>query len=271
MKAVVAAALLVLSPPPPVCLPRAQILLAAGSEYNAGRGAGRSGHAASLQKIIDRGEAATLEEAQLAFSRQGHAAALWSLVDRGEAETLEEAQLVLSRKGNAVALQNMVDRGEAATLEEAGKLTGVRMRAVTLQNMVDRGEAATVKEAQQVFSRQGRAAFDAKYSYKDAAKFSTAAGVKTAKKKGYRSNHPGVRWQKKQDRKTHKTLDVGTGSFPETSRGFWRVSFTYKGKYVSVGSGYKDEEAAARAHDDYVREHNLQRRLHFPRTGEDGY
>ena len=271
MKAVVAAALLVLSPPPPVCLPRAQILLAAGSEYNAGRGAGRSGHAASLQKIIDRGEAATLEEAQLAFSRQGHAAALWSLVDRGEAETLEEAQLVLSRKGNAVALQNMVDRGEAATLEEAGKLTGVRMRAVTLQNMVDRGEAASVKEAQQVFSRQGRAAFDAKYSYKDAAKFSTAAAVKTAKKKGYRSNHPGVRWQKKQDRKTHKTLDVGTGSFPETSRGFWRVSFTYKGKYVSVGSGYKDEEAAARAHDDYVREHNLQRRLHFPRTCEDGY
>ena len=63
MKAVVAAALVVLSPPPPVCLPRAQILLAAGSEYNAARDAGRSGHAASLQKIIDRGEAGTLEEA----------------------------------------------------------------------------------------------------------------------------------------------------------------------------------------------------------------
>ena len=70
MKAVVAAALVVLSPPPPVCLPRAQILLAAGSEYNAARGAGRSGHAASLQKIIDRGEAATLEEAQLVLSRR---------------------------------------------------------------------------------------------------------------------------------------------------------------------------------------------------------
>ena len=111
MKAVVAAALVVLSPPPPVCLPRAQILLAAGSEYNAARGAGRSGHAASLQKIIDRaGEAATLEEAQLALSQQGYVATPQNMVDRGEAATLEEAQLVLSRKGNAAALQKGHDR-----------------------------------------------------------------------------------------------------------------------------------------------------------------
>ena len=88
------------------------------------------------------------------------------------------------------------------------------------------------------------------------------------------SGYPGVRWQKNQDRKTHKPLDEGTGSFPETSRGFWRVSFTYKGKFVSsVGSGYKDEETAARAHDDYVREHissNGGFTFHGPRA-EDGY
>ena len=146
-----------------------------------------------------------------------------------------------------------------------------RGQLALLQKAIDRGEAASLDEAKQLLARRRREAFDAKYSYEDAAKFSTAAGVKTAKKKGYRSNHPGVRWQKKQDRKTHKPLDEGTGSFPETSRGFWRVAFTYKGKFVSVGSGYKDEEAAARAHDDYVREHKLQRRLHFPRAGEDGY
>ena len=90
MKAVVAAALVVLSPPPPVCLPRAQLLLAAGSDYNAARGAGRSGLAASLLKIMDRGEAATLEEAQLVLSRQGHAATLRNMVKRGEVATLEE-------------------------------------------------------------------------------------------------------------------------------------------------------------------------------------
>ena len=133
------------------------------------------------------------------------------------------------------------------------------------------GRQRSLDEAQQLLARRRREAFDAKYSYEDAAKFSTAAGIKTATKKGYRTNHPGVRWQKKQDKKTHKPLDEGTGSFPETSRGFWRVAFTYKGKFTSVGSGYKDEEAAARAHDDYVREHRLQRRLHFPRAGEDGY
>ena len=135
------------------------------------------------------------------------------------------------------------------------------------------GRQRSLDEAQQLLARRRREAFDAKYSYEDAAKFSTAAGVKTAKKRGYRTDHPGVRWQKNQDRKTHKPLDEGTGSFPETSRGFWRVSFTYKGKFVSVGSGYKDEETAARAHDDYVREHissNGGFTFHGPRA-EDGY
>ena len=78
-------ALVVLSPPPRVCLPRAQIFLAAGSEHDAARGAGRG--AASLQKIID-GEA-TLEEAQLELARQRHTAGLQTMVDRGDAATLE--------------------------------------------------------------------------------------------------------------------------------------------------------------------------------------
>ena len=148
---------------------------------------------------------------------------------------------------------------------------GERMHAATLQRILDRGEAATLEEATRVHSRRAREAFDAKYSFEDVVKMSSASGVKTAKQKGYRSKYPGVRWQKKQDKKTHKPLDEGIGSFPETSRGFWRVSFKYKGKCISVGSGYKDEEEAARAHDNYVREHKLQRRLHFPRAGEDGY
>ena len=259
-------ALVGLSPPPRVCLPRAQIFLAAGSEHDAARGAGRG--AASLQKIID-GEA-TLEEAQLELARQRHTAGLQTMVDRGDAATLEEAQLMLSRQGHAALMQNMVDRGEAATLEAAQQVLSRRAQLATAQRIVDRGEAASLDEAQQLLARRRREAFEAKYSFEDIYKISSASGIKTAKKRGFRTRYPGVRWQKKQDKKTGKTLDEGTGSFPESSRGFWRVAFQYKGKPISVGSGYEDEEAAARAHDDYVRKHKLQRRLHFPRAGEGG-
>ena len=259
-------ALVVLSPPPRVCLPRAQIFLAAGSEHDAARGAGRG--AASLQKIID-GEA-TLEEAQLELARQRHTAGLQTIVDRGDAATLEEAQLMLSRQGHAALMQNMVDRGEAATLEAAQQVLSRRAQLATAQRVVDRGEAASLDEAQRLLARRRREAFEAKYSFEDIYKISSASGIKTAKKRGFRTRYPGVRWQKKQDKKTGKPLDEGTGSFPESSRGFWRVAFQYKGKPISVGSGYEDEEAAARAHDDYVREHKLQRRLHFPRAGEVG-
>jgi len=125
-----------------------------------------------------------------------------------------------------------------------------------------------LEEAQQLHMLRIRNAYEAKYPFKAIQKMSSAAGVKTALQRGYRSRYPGVRWQKKQDRKTKKPLDEGTGSFPETSRGFWRVAFTYNGKFVSVGSGYKDEEAAARAHDEYVRQHKLERRLFFPHPSE---
>ena len=324
MKLLVAAALVAVSPPR-LCPPRAAGISLAASEGDVARARGRQGHAVALQNIIDRGEAATLEEAQTVLSRRGYAAGLQNIMDRGEATTLVEAQVVKARQGRKAQLQSLVDNGKAVTLEEASKLTGVHMRATALQNMVDsgeaatleeaqqvlsqrghmtslqnivdrgeaatmkeaqqllshrghltslqriidRGEAATMEEAQQVLSRSGREAFDAKYSYEECANMQSAVGVNVAKQKGFRTNYPGVRWQKKQDRKTGKTLDEGTGAFPETSRGFWRVSFKYKGKMVSVGSGYADEVAAAHAHDEYVRKHNLQRRLHFPRPQDE--
>ena len=236
----------------------------------AGKLTGVRARAATLQNMVDRGEAATLEEASTLTGKRMRAVTLQNMVDRGEAATLEEAQLVLSRQGRAAALQNMVDRGEAATLEAAQQVLSRRAQLATAQRIVDRGEAASLDEAQQLLARRRREAFEAKYSFEDIYKISSASGIKTAKKRGFRTRYPGVRWQKKQDKKTGKPLDEGTGSFPESSRGFWRVAFQYKGKPISVGSGYGDEEAAARAHDDYVRKHKLQRRLHFPRAGEGG-
>ena len=237
MKVILAAALVALGPPR-LCLPRSRVFLA-------------------------------IDDSNIVNGRRGHEVSLQNMVDRGEAATLEEAQQVLSRKGNQAALQNMVDRGEAATMEEAQQAFGRKGKQAALQNMVDRGEAATLEEAEKVAAQKRRAAFDAKYSFEEVQPKQSATGIKVAKQRGFRSNYPGVRWQKKQDKKTRKPLDEGTGSFPETSRGFWRVSFSYKGKFISVGSGYEDEEAAARAHDEYVREHKLSRRLYFPRPGDE--
>jgi len=87
--------------------------------------------------------------------------------------------------------------------------------------------------------------------------------VQSAKQRGLRTRYSGVRWQKRQDRKTGKSLDDGPVD-PETTRGFWRVSFRYQGKHYSVGSGYADEEKAARAHDAFVRANGMSRQLHFP-------
>ena len=69
------------------------------------------------------------------------------MVQRGEAATLEEARSALARKGALAAAQKLVDRGEASTLEEAWSELGSRARRVALQNLVDAGEAATLKEA----------------------------------------------------------------------------------------------------------------------------
>ena len=65
---------------------------------------------ASLQNIIDRGEAATMEEAQ-ALAAQNLRAAF-------DAKYSKEEQRELGKKARAATLQNAIDRGEAATMEE---------------------------------------------------------------------------------------------------------------------------------------------------------
>ena len=90
---------------------------------------GRIGHATSLQNLVQRGEAATLEEAQKVLSGRGHAASLQRLVESGEAATLKEAQKAFSSRGRDAMLQKMVDSGEAATLKEAQELVVAHMLA----------------------------------------------------------------------------------------------------------------------------------------------
>mmetsp|Transcript_4560 Transcript_4560/g.13172 ORF Transcript_4560/g.13172 Transcript_4560/m.13172 type:complete len:384 (+) Transcript_4560:1-1152(+) len=122
------------------------------------RADGQLGLAAALQNLVERGEAATLDEAQTVLSQRGHAASLQKLVDSGEAATLDEASKLAGQRARAASLQKLVDSGEAATLEEASKLAGQRGRAAALQKLVDSGEAATLEEAQQVLSRSGHQA-----------------------------------------------------------------------------------------------------------------
>ena len=51
------------------------------------------------------------------------------MIDRGEAATMEEAQQLLSKQGHAASLQKIIDRGEAATMAEAQALAAQNMRA----------------------------------------------------------------------------------------------------------------------------------------------
>ena len=90
MKLLVAAALVAVSPLR-LCPPRAGVLLAA-SDGDVARAWGRQGLAVALQNIIDRGEAATLEEAHTVLSRRGHAAGLQNLVESGRAANLDDAR-----------------------------------------------------------------------------------------------------------------------------------------------------------------------------------
>ena len=235
---------------------------------------GRIGYDISLQNLVDRGEAATLEDAKQILSSRGHVARLQNMVDRGDAADLEEAATVVAQEMRATALQNMVDRGEAATLKEAAKMTGQRRRAAALQSMVDRGEAATLKEAQTVLSARGYAASLERLiesgeavTLEEARKMQAASGraasaakdplgvtgltmhggVAAAIKTGKYTRFPGVRWRK-DSRK-------------------WRVQFSVKGKKASLGS-YASEEEAAHVHDEFVRTNDLSRPLHFPQSGE---
>ena len=103
---------------PPLIPTRSRGALALDDNISA-RDCGRIGHAVALQNLVDRGEAATMEDAQQLLSARGYAASLQRLVESGEAASLEEAAKALSARGRSAALQNLVDKGEAATLEEA--------------------------------------------------------------------------------------------------------------------------------------------------------
>ena len=225
------------------------------------------------------------------------------LVENGEAETIGEAVKLQSQRarrafdekyseeekrkfyviGAEAAAQKFIDSGEAKTLKEAFKHVGERARRAfeakyseaerselarkgatkVAQKLVDSGEAATIEEAFSIVGKRANQKRLDRYTEAELYQMNSAAGVKTALLKGHRTRYPGVRWQKRQG-KTGTVLDEGSVD-PETTRGFWRVTFSYKGKRISVGSGYADEEEAARAHDAFVIENNITRKLHFLR------
>ena len=108
--------------------------------------------------------------------------------------------------------------------------------------------AATTVEGIALHMRRARQRREEKYDEETLQHMYSDAGTKQAQTKGHRTRYPGVRWQKKQNRKTGKVLDDGPVD-PEMTRGFWRVSFRYKGIFYNVGSGYASEEDAARAFD----------------------
>ena len=91
-----------------------------------------------------------MEEAQQLLSKQGHAASLQNMIERGEAATMEEAQ--------ALAAQNLRAAYDAKYSKEEQREIGKKALAASLQSMIDRGEAATMEEAQQLLSKQGNLA-----------------------------------------------------------------------------------------------------------------
>ena len=232
------------------------------------------GHVARLQNMVDRGDAADLEEAATVVAQEMRATALQNMVDRGEAATLKEAAKMTGQRRRAAALQSMVDRGEAATLKEAAKMSGQRMRATALQSMVDRGEAATLKEAQTVLSARGYAASLERLiesgeavTLEEARKMQAASGRAASAAKDPLgvtglTMHGGVAAAIK----TGKYTRFPGVRWRKDSRK-WRVQFSVKGKKVSLGS-YASEEEAAHVHDEFVRTNDLSRPLHFPQSGE---
>ena len=103
-----------------------------------------------------------------------------------------------------------------------------------------------MEEAQQLLSKKAHAAAMASHPLGETG-FSMNSGVAAALAQGKYTRYPGVRWRQ------------------DSSK--WRVQFRYKGKRLSLGS-HLTEEAAARAHDAYVRANGLDRPLHFPEEGE---
>ena len=181
----------------------------------------------------------------------------------------EEAALENRRRGMAAAAANAGGQsafsqlGRDALLEKYGE-EGVREirrqgHATAAANagghsaLSQLGRDAAVEkygeEGMREMSRQGRAAAAAKHP-RGKAGYAMGAGLAAARAAGKYTRYPGVRCRK------------------DTKK--WRVQFASGGrKNISVGQ-YATEDEAARAHDDYVREHGLDRPLHFPRPGEWG-
>ena len=155
---------------------------------------GRKQIEAAAQKLVDRGEAATLQEAIRLQASRARAAF--------DAKYSKEEQSVLGRKAYEAAAQNLVDSGDAATLEEAFTLQARKGKKASAQKAVDRGEAATLEEAYTLQGRKAQQAQLDKYGWETLQRMNSDNGVRVAKLRGQRTVYPGVRWQKKQDRKT---------------------------------------------------------------------
>ena len=141
--------------------------------------------------------------------------------------------------------------GQEALVAKYGEKEWSELLATARRKKLERYGAEGVSD----LGNQGHAAAAAKQPY-GAAGLSRKAGTARALKQGYHVRYAGVRWQKRQDRKTGKVV-------ADENDGFWRCSFSHRGKRYSVGC-FDTEEEAARAHDAFVRRRGLERELHFP-------
>ena len=173
------------------------------------------------QNKIDSGEAATITEALSLQGKRANRAAAQRIIDNGEAATIEEAYHIRARRAREASWQKVIDRGLASTLEEAGRWRAAQLKKryeekyteaerrensrkaalAAAQKLVDSGEAATIEEAYKVRGARAHQANIEKNGVDGVRQMCVERGQKTAWKRGQRSVYPGVRWQKKQDRK----------------------------------------------------------------------
>ena len=210
----------------------------------------KTGHDALVEKYG--------EEGMREISRQGHAAAAAKVGgasalsqlgrDAAVAKYGEEGMREISRRGMATAAANagghsaLGQLGRDALLEKYGE---EGLREIRRQG---HATAAAKFGGAAELARVGRAAAVAKHPRGEAG-YAMGAGLASARAAGKYTRYPGVRLRKDNNK--------------------WRVQFASGGRRLSIGQ-YDTEDEAARAHDDYVREHGLDRPLHFPRAGEWG-
>eukprot|EP00964_Phaeocystis_antarctica_P015584 scaffold8620_cov62-Phaeocystis_antarctica.AAC.12 len=189
-----------------------------------------------------RGMAAAAANAggQSAFSQLGRDALVEKYGEEGMREIGRQGYATAAAKvGGASAFAQL---GRDALLEKYGE---EGMREMSRQG---HATAAAKFGGAVELARVGRAAAVAKHPRGEAG-YAMGAGLAAARAAGKYTRYPGVRWRKDNSK--------------------WRVQFTSGGRKLSIGQ-YATEDEAARAHDDYVREHGLDRPLHFPRPGEWG-